>query len=80
MNKLDENGWRLRKEISISHLLTTALVVLSVMKFGYDMDKRIALLEIRHSHIETTSYRYFNEINSKLENITNGKIKIGDIK
>lgn len=63
------NGWHLRKEISFSHIITTFLIVISVMKFGYDMDKRIALLEVRYDYTEATSHRYFDEINSKLEKI-----------
>ncbi len=68
-NEPNGNGWYLRREISFSHILTTLLVVMSVLKFGYDMDKRIALLEVRHSYTEKVSLRYFDEINLKLDKL-----------
>jgi len=63
----DNNGWHLRKEISFSHIITTCLIVSSVMKFGYDMDKRIALLEARQMFSETISHRSLSEISVKLD-------------
>jgi len=69
LHEPDGNGWYLRKEISFSHLITTALVVVSIMKFGYDMDKRIALLEARHHYTEAASYRAITNINLKLDKI-----------
>lgn len=68
-NEPNGNGWHLRKEISFSHLITTALVIVSVLKFGYDMDKRIALLEVRLNYTETASHRYLDEIKVKLDKI-----------
>ncbi len=44
------NGWHLRKEVSLSHLLTTVIVIAAIMKFGYDMDKRVTVLEANQSH------------------------------
>jgi len=68
-NGRNGNGWYLRREISFSHLITTALVVVSVMKFGYDMDKRVALLEARINYSEVASNRSLSAINLKLDKI-----------
>jgi len=37
--------WHLRKEVSITHLITTVFVIFAVMKFGYDMSESAAVLE-----------------------------------
>lgn len=72
-NDIKENGWHLRREISFSHILTTGLIIISVMKFGYDMDKRIALLEAKQMFSETTSHRFLTEISVKLDKLISGR-------
>lgn len=37
--------WHLDKSVSISHILTTAVLIMGALKFSFDMEKRIALLE-----------------------------------
>ena len=37
--------WHLDKSVSISHILTTLVLLLGAIKFSFDMEKRIALLE-----------------------------------
>lgn len=65
MEKEIKNGWHLRREISLTHIITTLLVIMSVLKFGYDMDKRIIILETKYHF----SSQAISSINSKLDRI-----------
>lgn len=45
-------GWHVRKEVNLSHIITTVLILMGALKFGYDMDKRVTVLE--HDYERTT--------------------------
>lgn len=65
-------GWHLRKEISLSHILTTLLVIVAVMKFGYDMSTRITVLETQYINEKTITAeikRNLDKINDKLDKL-----------
>lgn len=39
------NGWHLKKEIQVSHLITTAGMVLAAVLYAAKIEQRVALLE-----------------------------------
>lgn len=45
----DRRHWHLDKSVSVSHILTTAVLILAALKFSFDMEKRIAILEANTS-------------------------------
>lgn len=53
-NLSDRRHWHLDKSVSISHILTTAVLILSALKFSFDMEKRIALLEA-NTNVQTSA-------------------------
>lgn len=40
-------GWHLNRELSISHIVTTVLLAVSLLKWGMAMDARVAAVETR---------------------------------
>ncbi|BBP82463.1 hypothetical protein PHLH8_21050 [Pseudomonas sp. Pc102] len=46
--------WHLDKSVSISHILTTVVLLLGALKFSFDMEKRIALLEA-NTNVQTSA-------------------------
>lgn len=50
----DRRHWHLDKSVSISHILTTVVLLLGALKFSFDMEKRIALLEA-NANVQTSA-------------------------
>lgn len=44
-NKDEDNGWHLDKRVSVGHIVTTAVVIVSFVVWANTLDKRIALNE-----------------------------------
>ncbi len=44
-NDGDRRHWHLEKSVSITHILSTVVMVLGALSFSFSMDKRIAILE-----------------------------------
>lgn len=44
-NRRDSDSWHLEKTVSISHIISTVLVIISVLTFAFKMDTRVTILE-----------------------------------
>lgn len=70
--RVEDRGWHLRKEVSVSHVLTTIVMVFAVLKFGYDMDTRLSILETKTAHQQTVNLDMkdgLKSINKKLDTL-----------
>lgn len=70
--------WHLEKNISVGHIITTALAIISLVTWLMTMDKRVAVLEsdvshlsIADIHLEGQMREALSKIDSTLERIEN---------
>lgn len=61
--------WHLKREVSISHLLTTLALVVSALWWASGVEKRIAVLETTSVHNAKTLQRQLDRINEKLDRL-----------
>lgn len=73
-------NWHLEKSVSISHLISTAAIILAVLTFASKMDTRVAILEQAENYQNRTDMaqdadraRLASQVNSQLV-IINAKL------
>ena len=66
---LDKNTWHLDKTVSLSHILTTAVLAASIFTWGANMDKRVSLVEQEQTRQEKDMRRLDVTIDTKLNAI-----------
>lgn len=82
-NMEDHKGWHLEKNVSIGHIITTVLAIISIVTWLTTMDKRIAILETNVSTITTNERDSLSRIDASLiriETKMDDKADKGDIK
>lgn len=50
-------GWHLRKELNISHLLMTAGLLVGLLSWGSTLDKRVTTVEVQVAHVQDSQDR-----------------------
>ncbi|MAU40960.1 MAG: hypothetical protein CMF31_04990 [Kordiimonas sp.] len=48
MAEPERTQWHIKKEVSVSHIITTATIVVSAIAWGMQVESRIAMIENAH--------------------------------
>lgn len=63
------NHWHLKREVNISHLLTTAIIAVSLMTWASKVEQRLGILEVVNSQqIEAVSRR-LDRMETKIDHL-----------
>ena len=76
MSEQNPNAWHLKKEVNLTHIISTAIVTISGFWFVSSIDKRVELNSIEITHVKQTrtedqkrSIKQFDKINEKLDRL-----------
>jgi hypothetical protein len=63
--------WHLEKNISVGHIITTGLAIISLVTWLMTMDKRVAVLESDVSHLAVSDIHLESQMRDALSKIDN---------
>ncbi len=64
-----DNDWHLDKRLSIGHIVTTLTVLIGIMLYATDMDKRLSLQEQRLESLNAQYHSREQALNKRLDKI-----------
>lgn len=74
------NAWHLKKEVNLTHIISTAIVTISGFWFVSSIDKRVDLNSVEILHVKKIreedkdrSMKQFDKINAKLDRLLEKK-------
>ncbi|UUO22835.1 hypothetical protein FGD67_06265 [Colwellia sp. M166] len=80
MSDKNPSEWHLKKEVNLTHIISTAIVTISGFWFISGIDKRVDLNSVEILHLQkireedqTRSMKQFDKINAKLDRLLESK-------